>query len=113
MRVCANSPLFVRLPTAQTSFAELAATPYGAFSPAVPGLGLGTIVQLVPFQCRIKVVWSGPPLVALPTAQTFEEEMASTPLRMLIRFPVLGLGTMLQLVPFQCSINVRFSMPKA
>src|SRR4029434_9136694 len=80
-RVCANSPLFVRLPTAQTSSAELAATAYSVLSPSVPGLGLGVILQPVPFQCRINVVWSRAlPLLALPTAHTSDAEITATPL---------------------------------
>src|SRR5688572_21488800 len=113
MRVCAYSLLFVRLPTAQPSFAELASTAYSALSPAVPGLGLGTICQLVPSQRRVNVVWSRAlPLEVLPTAHAFDGEMATTPLSTLSRLSGFGLGTMLQLLPFQCSMSVRFQVPK-
>src|SRR5439155_7763860 len=85
--------------TAQTSFVETAAT---ALRPSDPVLGLGTMLQLVPFQCSISV-WRSPLLVPwYPTAQTSFVETAATPLRS----PGVELGTTLQLVPSQCSTSV-------
>src|SRR6266700_5206833 len=73
-----------------------------------PTLGLETTCQLVPFQCSISV-WLRPLLVEwFPTAQRSLVEMAATPpRRKLSPDPTLGLETICQFVPFQCSINVR------
>src|SRR5579864_6640730 len=46
------------------------------------------------------------PLSKPPTAQTSLAEVAATPTRMLLPEPGLGLLTMLQEVPFQCSMVV-------
>src|SRR5215217_6772458 len=103
--VCARS-LVVKLPTAQTSLAEVAATAYKLLSPADPGLGLGMILQLAPSQCMTNVVWSRrTPLVPLPTAHASDEEMATMPLSTFSRLFVFGLGTIVQAAPFQCSIK--------
>jgi hypothetical protein len=65
------------------------------------GLGLGTRVQAVPFQCRIRVLV----LPMEPTAQALLAEVAAMADRTLWegRF---GAGTCLQAVPFQCRIKV-------
>src|SRR5690242_9619875 len=77
-----------------------------------PGLGLGTCVQVVPFQCTIKVV-----ILLLvktsPTAQASLCELAAT-LNRSLSLPVppgLGLGTCVQLVPSQCSTRVLSPAP--
>src|SRR6266568_2004022 len=68
------------------------------------GLGLETILQLVPFHCSMSVC--SPTLeITNPTAQMSEAETMATPLRRL--FPVrFGLATTLHCVPFHCSISV-------
>jgi hypothetical protein len=52
--------------------------------------------------CRI-----GVPLKSPPTAQASVLESAVTPLRKPEGVLSVGLGTMLQALPFQCSINIR------
>src|SRR5947209_5885999 len=70
------------------------------------GLGLGTMDQAVPFHSSV-MVFSAPPTKAWPTAQTSLLDIAETPRRMLVEALVrLGLGTMVQLVPSQCSVRV-------
>ena len=60
-------------PTAQALLADVAATP--AREPPDPGEGLGTRVQEVPFQRRIRVLAPLP----VPTAQAFLPDVAATP----------------------------------
>src|ERR1700730_1316592 len=88
------------VPTAQTLFEAIAATPVSLSVPA-----LEVIVQCVPFQCSING-WK--PLLpeALPTAQMSVAEMAEIADRPLLSDATLGLGTMLHMVPFQCSMSV-------
>src|SRR5689334_14475438 len=97
-------------PTAQASVAETAATPDSTLPRVPPGLGLGTCVHLVPFQCSIKVRL--PPALDgyEPTAQASLAEVAATEISSL---PAegLGLGTCVQAVPFQCSAKVRTAVP--
>src|ERR1700731_4069464 len=83
------------------SAAGAAATPT-RYSPW-PGVGFGlrTCSQVVPFQCRIRVL----PLSVEPTAQALRAEAAATPARM-PPLGELGLGTRFQVVPFQCRIRV-------
>src|SRR6266568_4741646 len=68
------------------------------------GLGLVTILQLLPFHCSMSVC--SPVLeITNPTAQMSVAETMATPLRRL--FPVrFGLGTTLHFLPFQCSVSV-------
>ena len=73
-------------------------------SPA--GLGLGTRLQRVPFQCRIKVLaW---PWLSknTPSAHTSLLERALTPDSSLSDGDGFGLGTRAQRMPFQCSTSV-------
>ena len=71
------------------------------------------MLQLVPSQCSTKV-----PEGLNPTAQTLFDAGAVTPVR-LLPCRSLGLETTLQVVPFQCSINVfsvdlkGFTLPTA
>src|SRR5215469_14170440 len=62
------------------------------------------LVQLVPFQCRIRVLWMPPPEKD-PTAHAARGDRALTALR---AAPPAGerLATTAHLVPFQCSTNV-------
>jgi len=71
---------------------------------SVPGLGLGTRDQAVPFQCKISVFPPGG-VEYCPTAHALAAEVAVTP-RRAERKPGLGLGTRDQAVPFQCKISV-------
>jgi hypothetical protein len=48
------SPLPVS-PTAYALVEEMAVTAFSWSPPPVPGVGLGTTLQLVPFQCWIRV----------------------------------------------------------
>src|SRR5579875_2272814 len=86
------------MPTAQALLLPVADTPLSWASPV--GLGLGTTVQAVPFQCSIRVCWSSGKLAA-PTAQALLAEVAVMP-SMESQAPTLGLGTRVQEVPFQC-----------
>jgi hypothetical protein len=64
----------------------------------MPTLGLGTIVQLLPFQDSI----SGCPMLSPPVAMHIVALVHETPMRS----PALGIGTIDQVVPFQVSIRV-------
>ena len=68
--------------------------------------GIGTRVQAVPSQCSASVIVPPPSESVSPTAQTLLEERALTPYRWFVVTPGLGLGTMDQALPFQCSIRV-------
>src|SRR5580704_4405765 len=68
------------------------------------GLGLGTVVQAVPFHRRISGLVPVP-LEMLPIAQAVPAEVVVTP-RRTAPCPGLGLGTRVQVVPFQCRISV-------
>src|SRR5262245_44658516 len=102
-------------PTAQMSLAEIAAIPVSVLWPC--GLGLGTIVQAEPFQCSTRVLLGAPlPLatsIEYPTAQALDGPIAVTLLsRSRTVRPgrcggTLGLGTIVHVLPFQCSTSVR------
>src|SRR5450759_5272778 len=66
-----------------------------------PGLGLGTRVHAVPFQCTIRVL--EPPVS--PTAHALRADVAATPMSCAPP-PRLGLGTRVHAVPSQCTIRV-------
>ncbi len=92
-------------PTAQASPADTAATPYAALSGSTPKPK--TSLQLFPSQCSINVrVWNVNGFRDLPTAQTSFAPAADTALRKLSP-DGLGLATMLQLDPSQCSTSVE------
>src|SRR5215469_5874406 len=100
-----------KFPTAQMSRADRALTPDRKVCPNWPGLGLGTIVHFVPFQCSTSVT-VGPELPvgvkwkSSPTAQMLAGETTATALS--TSSPGrLGLRTSRHLTPFQCSISVR------
>src|SRR5262249_44039588 len=98
------TPLVTVNPTAHRSVGEMTATPFSPLS--VPGLGLATTLQLVPFQCSASVCPVPVVLRNRPTAHTSLAETAAAAARLLNPVLALGLGTVLQLVPFQCSISV-------
>src|SRR6185437_3110695 len=82
-------------PTAQALVPEMAATPWRLLS-RLPGLGLGTCAQMLPFHLTMyeaMPVW--------PTAQTWSSEEALTALRMLVLVSGPGGSEMLQDEPFQ------------
>jgi hypothetical protein len=81
---------------------------------AGPGLGLGTMVQVVPFQDSMSVL--GRPVLVMyePTAVQSLAETQETPMRsfMPLRWgAALGLGTTVQVVPFQDSTRVFGAVP--
>src|SRR5438132_358146 len=87
-------------------------------SPVTPGVGLSTMLQLTPSQCRasVRCWWK---LVCafsyIPTAQTSLRATAVTLRSSLIAVDEslgFGLGTSLQLEPSQCSANVDSRAPK-
>src|SRR6266567_1186466 len=99
-----NTPLLpTEAPTVQISFAETALASIRELK-FDPGLGLGTTLHCVPFQCRINVE---PPelLIPNPTAQTLFVETATVPSRKLSWLPAFGLETMLHWEPSQCWIS--------
>jgi hypothetical protein len=83
--------------------------------PAVPpiGFGLGTVDQVLPFQCSISVrsvLLRG--VVVKPTAQP-SVRLRSTTLRMVgLRPAGDGIVAAVHLVPFQCSPNSVLVMPR-
>src|SRR6266542_3271182 len=76
--------------------------------PAVKGLGLGTMVQLVPSQCSMRVrsswFWMSGSLLS-PTAHAFVELKATIPLNQAWRLAGLGTRTVRQRVPSQCAMS--------
>src|SRR5688572_23243137 len=69
-------------PTAQTSFADVPETAYSTLEVSLAGFGLGTMLQVVPSKCSIKVrlMYGGPfGSCDQPTAHTSFSEIAATP----------------------------------
>src|SRR5580700_9899429 len=85
-------------PTAQPSVADTMLTPR---SEPLLGAMAGSLVQLVPFQCKIRM----PPVLQwqVPTAQPSVAETMLTPYR--LPNGAAGLVTCDQLVPSQCTIS--------
>jgi membrane-associated phospholipid phosphatase len=73
---------------------------------SAPALGLVTMLQLLPFQCSVRVWGVLAASWNWPTAHTSFADTAVTALSRLDPVPLFGLGTTAQLLPFQCSINV-------
>src|SRR5712692_7231686 len=90
--------------TAQTLFADRAVTPNSSFTS-----GLETTDQLAPSQCSIseRRGLKVPPSPARPTAQTSLPATPDMEWRSFSWLSGLGLGTILQLMPSQCSIRVN------
>jgi hypothetical protein len=85
-----------------------------------PTLGLGLITQVEPFQCSTSVRET--PYCVKPTAKQFVALVHDTPESSTVKpgrvvpggFGLgLGLGTMVQVVPSQRSLNVRVILPIA
>src|SRR6266571_1923786 len=101
------------VPTAHTSFGATAAIPVPNCS--VPPEGGWTALHDVPSKCSNSKMFSST-LCSHPTAHRSPGPAAAMALSTSPEFPVtagFGLGTMLQLVPSQCSINVRSSVLSA
>src|ERR671931_130064 len=94
-------------PTAHTSVALTAATAVRVFRELFAAFGLGTIFHFAPYQCSMSVrCWIGAGAAKSPTAQTSFAETAATPRSSELVAEPFGLGTMLHLLPSQCSIRV-------
>src|SRR5262249_55390568 len=103
-KILDNGPV----PTAQISLAERAEIPVSPLMLPLVGAATGTTTHLVPVQCSISR-----PLVELfsPTAQTLLEASAAIAVRVAYAgepdcgSEMVGLGTIFQAEPFQCSIT--------
>src|SRR5215469_6720370 len=99
-------------PEAHTSLAPIAVTPVGTSScdTLLPRLGVGTMVQVWPFQCAAMFKLPGKPKPSgfwVPTAHTSLGDRAAspvTPTGSSEKLPA-GPGTVCQLVPSKCSKN--------
>src|SRR5690348_18389479 len=92
----------VNWPTAQALLAEEAAT--AVRKSMELGLGLGTWVQAVPSQCRIREAWV-PLKSESPTAQALSAPVVAAPCTK--AFPTgVGLGCCAHVVPVQARISV-------
>src|SRR5439155_11018051 len=96
-------PLVSEMPTAQVSLAEMAVMPKRL---AEAMAGVETMLQVRRFQCSTRG-WLTLVLLltTLPTAQTLLAAMALTPMSVLKFVPVVGLATIRQAEPFQCSMS--------
>src|SRR3982074_1599755 len=94
-------------PAAQTLSGLMATSDRKSVS-TLPGStdGLCTTVQAVPSQRSVRVSVRSPLSVHVPPAQASDVERAPTALRVLLLVPTLGLATIDQLLPFQCSMSV-------
>src|SRR5215470_7937290 len=98
-------------PADHTSAVAAMSTPLRKLPPVGPpglGLGLGTRVQEVPFQCS-RSVPSPPPFVwKKPLAQASDPVRELTPVSWPppLRKPGVGLGTWVHALPSQCSTSV-------
>jgi hypothetical protein len=92
-------PRFIRLPIAQTSFAELAVMAKTFARSFFPNLGPGKRLHLVPFHCSITCRGCAPS-VTFPAAQAKVGERVTTPCRKLLLSPlIIGAGNALHVVP--------------
>src|SRR5258708_38184586 len=88
----------IESPTAHAPGAEVTATPRRILVVG-DGSGLAVRCQVVPFQCRMRVL----PELARPTAQALAADVAATAARIDAR--LVGTGTRLQPVPFHRRIR--------
>src|SRR5215469_4915794 len=95
------SPLGPPMPTAQALAADVAATPA-----RFPMSGHRTRRQDLPFHPRSSE-WP----FCSPTAQALAVDVAATPLRVSPERAGFGLGTCRHVLPFQCTISVRRTVP--
>src|SRR5260370_25138658 len=101
-------------PTVQTLRGLVAATPWRL--PPKPGTlaaGLGTTLQLAPFQCSVsgRTNWLGPVFCKSPTAQTLLGARLVTPKNSVSAEPKLTAGVRLPPPPSQPSPRVRLLPP--
>ena len=90
------------VPTAQTSL-----EPAAEIALRIPfSGGLAATVQVVPFQCSIRVCSKACASVYSPTAHASDGPTAATPERKFPLSPGDGLGTTAHEAPSQCSISV-------
>jgi hypothetical protein len=68
-------------PIAQALSAEVTVTPFRKLAVLPGGLGLGTLLHVLPFQCSMRVRWPVPSLAGpvQPTAHALDAEVAATP----------------------------------
>src|ERR1700683_2075508 len=95
-------------PAAQMSVGLTAAMAHSSSDPVLPpaGSGLGTIDQLVPFQCSMSVwSWSVEVLVLKPTAQPSPGATSATPSKLAVVPDGTGSCSPVHAVPFQWSAN--------
>ena len=101
--------LLSKLPTAVHMVEEEHETAASWVNSDPAGLGVDRIVQVVPFQASARVTVLPPPPdgVEDPTAMQAVALAHETPTRLLSLEPAtFGVGTMLQMVPFQLSASV-------
>lgn len=108
-RVCSGRPLRLR-PTAQQSEKLMQVTPWRSLLGELV-LGVVTMDQALPFQCSARVWVATEPMLEIPTAQQSEVLTQATPSRRLVCELVLGVVTMDQALPFQCSARVSSEEP--
>src|SRR5438045_2896406 len=89
-------PFVIRVPTAQTLFAEMPTSPE---SLAFPTSGPDAILHCVPSQCMIIISSFSPLLEEKPTAHASSADKAATPDNELWGAGGLGLGTVRHCVP--------------
>src|SRR6516225_767173 len=100
-------------PTAQISFALIAATPVSVFLELPLAFGLGITVHFEPSQCSIRVPWNELVFTEVsvqPTANRLFDETAVTltsweEVRPFGLVEPFGAGTMLHAEPSQCSVT--------
>lgn len=108
-KVCSGRPLLLR-PTAQQSEELMQATPWRSLVGELV-LGVVTMDHVLPFQCSARVWVATEPMLEIPTAQQSEVLTQATPSRRLVGELVLGVVTMDQALPFQCSARVSSEEP--
>ena len=96
----------LKLPTAVQAEAAVHETPVSSFDWVSLVFGLGTIDQVTPFHCSMRV-FGVLPTLKVPTAVQAEAAEHETPVRSFDWVSlVFGLGTIDQVTPFHCSTSV-------
>jgi hypothetical protein len=94
-------------PTATHAVADVHVTPLRLLLVAPVGLGVGSVVQMLPFQRSTNVRRLSPASLEFPTAMQSVAEVHATLARLLVRAPLgLGVGWIVHVMPFQCSASV-------
>ena len=103
--IWAVGPRFIKLPIAQTSFAELAVMAKTSARSFFPNLGAGNRLHLVPFHCSITCPGCAPS-VTFPTAQAEVGEISTTPCRKVLLSPlIIGAENAVHVVPSKWIID--------